>query len=133
MTVQCNEISQTVNELLIAFDNCKIVKPSDLTKLVELVAAVNICSNGGTPYNTLIEDLYEPEIDEVVTYPINNYHSINLMILEGKITKLIDGINVEFPTGTVLRHEVTTLNQTPFIFTAKAGSKIVVETLIETI
>ena len=39
-TIQCNEINQTVNELLIAFHDCVKIKNSDLTKLVELVAAV---------------------------------------------------------------------------------------------
>lgn len=133
MAIQCDNINQTINELLIAFDNCKVVKPSDLIKLVELVAAVNVCSNGGANYNTLIQDLYEPTIDEIVTYPINAYHSISVMILQGKITQTINGSTVEYPTGTVLNYDVSTLNQTPFVFVAKAGSKIVVETLIETI
>lgn len=133
MTIQCNEISQTINELLIAFDNCKIVKSSDLTKLVELVAAVNTCSNGGPNYSTLITENYQPDTNEIITYPINTYHSINIMVLEGTISRTINGETIVFPTGTVLRHEVTTLNQVAYTFTALTGSNIVIEYLIETI
>lgn len=133
MAIQCNEINQTINELLISFADCNKIQNSDLRLLVELIAAVSQCANGGPRYNTRIEENYQPETDLVVTYPINTYHAINIMILEGNITRTIDGETITFPTGSVLRHEVTTLNQTPYIFTAKAGSNIFVEYLIETI
>lgn len=41
MIIECNEISQTVNELLIAFQDCNKIKNSDLRKVVELISAVN--------------------------------------------------------------------------------------------
>jgi hypothetical protein len=130
--IQCNEITQSINELLIAFQDCNKVKNSDLRKLVELVAAVNTCSNGGPLYNTEVNELYEPLLDTIVTYPINTYHSISIMILEGTITETIGVTVVTYPTKTVLNTEFTTLNQTPTIFTVKAGSKVVVKYLIET-
>ena len=129
MAIECTQINQTINYLTNAFDNCHKVDSSDLQLLVELVAAVYNCNNGGTPYDTLITNNYQPEVDEVVTYPTDTYHSINIMILEGTISKLIGDETVVFPTGTVLRHEVTTLNQVPYIFTVKANSNVVVEYL----
>lgn len=127
--IQCNEIQQIGNELLIAFQDCKKINNDDLIKLVELVLAVNICSNGGPAYDTLIEEIYEPLVNEVVDYPIDTYHSISVMILQGTITRN----GVTYPTGSILDHEVTNLNQTAFEFTVNAGAQVVVQYLIETI
>jgi len=126
--IQCNEITQTVNELLISFQDCNKIKNSDLRKLVELVAAVNVCSNGGPLYNTLITETYEPLTNTLVTYPVNTFHSITIIVLEGNIIYN----TFTFPTGTTQNIEVTTLNQTVFEFTVTAGSKVMVEYLIET-
>jgi len=131
--IECNEINQVVNELLIAFQDCNKLKNSDLRRLVELVSAVNTCANGGVNYNTRIQELYEPIADETVIYPINTLHSISIMILEGNITQEIDSTIVTFPTKSVLNTEFTNLNQTEISFVVKAGSKVVVEYLIETI
>ena len=126
--IQCNEITQTVNELLISFQDCNKIKNSDLRKLVELVSAVNVCSNGGPLYNTLITETYEPLTNTLVTYPVNTFHSITIIVLEGNIIYN----TFTFPTGTTQNIEVTTLNQTVFEFTVTAGSKVMVEYLIET-
>lgn len=131
--IECNEISQTINELLISFQNCKKINNEDLVKLVELIAAVNVCNDGGPRYNTLVSESYSPIEDTTITYPIDTYHSLNIMIIDGNITRDISMSIVTFPTGTVLNHEVTTLNQTEYKFTIKAGSIVVVEYLIETI
>lgn len=131
--IQCNEIDQNVNYLLSAFEACKVPKASDMQLLVELIAAVNTCANGGTDYSTLITENYQPETDEVVSYPVNTYHAISIMILEGNITRTIEGETITFPTGTVLKHELTTLNQTTYTFTVLAGANVVVEYLIETL
>ena len=37
MIIECNEISQTCNELLIAFQDCNKIKNSDLRKMVDLI------------------------------------------------------------------------------------------------
>lgn len=129
MAIQCNEIQQIGNQLLAKFQKCKVVDPQDLHQLVELVLAVNICSNGGPSYNTLVEEIYEPIVDEIVTYPIGTYHSISVMIIQGNIERN----GVTYPTGSVLDHEVTNLNQTAFSFTVKAGAQVVVQYLIETV
>lgn len=126
--IQCNEIDQTVNQLLAAFQDCKKINPADLTLLVELVAAVQVCANGGTAYDVLNEDIYEPLTNQVVTYDVGSYHSISVMILEGTITRN----GVTYPTGSVLDHEVTNTNQIAFTFTVNAGAKVVVQTLTET-
>lgn len=128
MIIECNEISQTINELLIAFQDCNKVKNSDLRKLVELVSAVNICSNGGPLYNTLITETHEPLTNTLVSYPVNTFHSITIIVLEGNIIYN----TFTFPTGTTQNIEVTTLNQTILEFTVTAGSKVMVEYLIET-
>jgi hypothetical protein len=128
MIIECNEISQTVNELLIAFKDCNKIKNSDLRKLVELVSAVNTCSNGGPNYNTIVTNNYEPVSDEIVTYPINTFHAITIVVLEGSIIYN----TFTFPAGTTQNIEVTNLNQTSIVFTVKAGSKVMVEYLIET-
>ena len=41
MVINCLEINQVINELLIAFQDCNKIKNSDLRRLVELVSAVN--------------------------------------------------------------------------------------------
>lgn len=99
--INCNEINQTVNELLIAFADCKHIKNSDLIKLVELVAAVNTCSNGGTDYGIETTIIYEPEEDQIVTFPINSFHSFSIMVLEGNITETSNMTTIIYPTGTV--------------------------------
>jgi hypothetical protein len=129
MVIECNEISQVINELQIAFQDCNKIKNSDLRKLVDLVSAVNTCSNGGPSYNTLITDVYEPLTDTIITYPINSFHSITLMLIQGNI--LYNGVTL--PKGSVINIEFTTLNQTPFIFTALSSSKVMIEYQIETI
>jgi hypothetical protein len=129
MVIECNEINQTANELLISFQDCKKILNSDLRKLVDLVIAVNTCANGGPNYNTLISDTYEPVTNEVVTYPINTFHSITIIVLSGSIIYN----TFTFPAGMTQNIEVTTLNQTALTFTVTAGSKVLVEYLIETV
>jgi len=129
MIIECNEINQTANELLISFQDCKKILNSDLRKLVDLIVAVNTCANGGPNYNTIVTDSYEPITDELVTYPINTFHSITIIVLSGSILYN----TFTFPAGTTQNIEVTTLNQTQIEFTVKAGSKVSVEYLIETI
>jgi hypothetical protein len=131
--IQCNEITQTVNELLISFADCNKIKNEDLRKLVELVAAVNTCANGGVHYDTMIQEVYTPITDQVVTYPINTFHSISVMVIHGTISQTINSTTVNYPKGSVLNNTVTTLNQTSFSFKVKAGATVVVEYLIPTI
>lgn len=133
MSISCLEINQTINELLIAFQDCVRIKNSDLTKLVELVAAVNECANGGLHYDTKTQEIFEPLTDTVVTYPVNSFHAISILVLNGQITQTINTTVVTFPAGTTLNTEYTTLNQTAVTFTVKAGSKVVVEYLTQTI
>ena len=128
-TIECSEISQTVNELLIAFQDCNKIKNSDLRKLVELVSAVNTCSNGGIDYGKLLTNTYEPISDTVITYPINDFHSISVLVVVGEA--IYQGVT--FPIGGKIEIEFTNLNQQSFSFTAKAGSKIFVERIIETV
>ena len=131
--INCSEINQTVNELLIAFADCNKPKNEDLRKLVELISTVNTCANGGIDYGNETTVVYEPIVDELITYPINSFHSYSLMILEGNITELVDSTVITYPTRTVLNTEFTNLNQTPFEFTVLAGSKVVFKYLTETV
>ena len=133
MAIECNTISQIVNELTLRFQDCNKIKNSDLRLLVELVAAVNTCANGGKHYDTLISEVYEPISNQLVTYPINSFHSISITVLRGTIEQDANGTTVTFPKNTSLNLEVTTLNQTPYIFTVTAGSQVLVEYIIETL
>ena len=128
MAIECNEITQAANELFMAFQDCNKIKNSDLTKLVELVIAVNSCQNGGPLYNTIVVNTYEPVSNQVVNYPINSFHAITIVVLSGSI--IYNGFT--FPSGTTQNIEVATLNQTPISFTVKAGSKVMVEYIIQT-
>jgi len=128
-TIECSEISQTVNELLIAFQDCNKIKNSDLRKLVELVSAVNTCSNGGIDYGKLLTNTYEPISDTVITYPINDFHSISVLVVVGEA--IYQGVT--FPIGGKIEIEFTNLNQQLFSFTVKAGSTVFVERIVETI
>lgn len=128
-TIECSEISQTVNELLIAFQDCNKIKNSDLRRLVELVSAVNTCSNGGIDYGKLLTNTYEPISDTVITYPINDFHSISVLVVVGEAVYQ----GVTFPVGGKIEIEFTNLNQQLFSFTVKAGSTVFVERIVETI
>jgi hypothetical protein len=46
--INCSEINQSINELTLAFQDCNKIKNSDLRKLLDVVSAINTCSNGGT-------------------------------------------------------------------------------------
>lgn len=129
MPIQCNEINQTVNYLLTAFQDCQQLNASDMQLLVELVAAVNTCANGGPDYNTLINTIIEPDETEVVTYPIGDFHAISVVISSGSI--VYQGITLS--PGASINIEFTTTNQQAFTFTVNAGSKVLVERIIETI
>lgn len=129
MVIECNEISQTINELLIAFQDCNKILNSDLRKLVELVSAVNTCANGGPNYDTLVSATYSPSADQTVTFPINTFHAVTIVVLSGSIVYN----TFTFPAGITQNIEFTTLNQTPITFVVKAGSRVLVEYLIETV
>jgi len=129
MIIECSEINQVINNLLIAFQDCNKIKNSDLRRLVELVSAVNTCSNGGPSYDTIVTNTYEPLTDTVVTYPVNTFHAITIIVLQGSMVYN----TFTFSSGTTQNIEVTNLNQTPVTFTVKAGSKVMVEYIIETV
>jgi len=132
--IECNEISQTVNYLLTAFQDCKNLKAADMQLLVQLIAAVNTCANGGPNYSTVISETYNPEEDQLVIYPPNTFHSISVVVLSGTI--LYDtGAEVSpiIPAGSSINIELTTLNQQNFTFTVTAGSNVLVEYIVETI
>ena len=94
MAIECNTISQIVNELTLRFQDCNKIKNSDLRLLVELVAAVNTCANGGKHYDTLISEVYEPISNQLVTYLINSFHSISITVLRGTIEQDANGTTV---------------------------------------
>lgn len=126
--IQCSEINQNINYLLETFQDCSKLKASDMRLLVELIAAVNTCANGGTLYNTLVNNIYEPDETEVITYYPEDFHAISIVIVTGSI--LYQGITLT--PGTSINIEFTTTNQQPFIFTVNAGSKVLVERIVET-
>lgn len=122
--IQCNEITQNINELLIAFQDCNKTKNSDLRKLVELVAAVSSCANGGPLYNTLISVSYTTP--QTVTFLPNSFHSFSLNVISGSIE--YQGFN--FTAGSTRNIEYTTLNQSGVTFTINPGSTVLFEYLI---
>jgi len=131
--IECNEIQQVGNELITAFSDCKQIKNSDLVKLTELVLAVNTCNSGGVPYDTLIQETYTPITDTLVSYPVDTFHSISVMVIVGNIKQTINLTEVTYPTGTTLNATFSNLNQSVYEFTVVAGSTVVVEYLIETL
>ena len=127
MIIECSEINQVINELLIAFQDCNKIKNSDLRRLVELVSAVNTCANGGPDYNTLVSVSYTTP--QTIIFPINSFHSFSLNVISGSIE--YEGFN--FPAGSTRNIEYTTLNQTPVTFTVNSNSEVLFEYLIESI
>ena len=125
MIIECNEIQQEINYLLIAFQDCNKIKNSDLRRLVELVSAVNTCQNGGPNYDITIQETYDTP--QIVTFPINSFHSFSLNVLTGSINYY--GTN--FPAGSTRSIEYTTLNQSEVIFTVNSGSSVFFEYQIE--
>ena len=67
--------------------------------------------------------------DTIITYPIDNFHAISVLVVEGEA--IYQGIT--FPVGGKVELEFTNLNQQLFSFTAKAGSTIFVERIIKTV
>ena len=131
--INCSEINQTINKLLIAFADCNKIKNEDLRTLVELISTVNTCANGGVDYGIETIIVYEPVVDQIVTFPINSFHSYSIMVLEGNITQLVNLSTLIYPTNTVLNTEFTNLNQNVLEFTVLAGSKVVLKYLTETV
>lgn len=127
MVIECNEINQVANQLQIAFQDCNKIKNEDLRKLVDLIIAVNTCTNGGPNYDTLVSEEYTTP--QVVSFTANSFHSFSLNVLSGSIEYL--GFN--FPAGSTRNVEYTTLNQEIFTFTVNPGSTVLFEYLIETI
>jgi hypothetical protein len=125
--IECNEIQQTVNQLLIAFQDCNKIKNSDLRKLVELVSAVSTCSNGGPSYDTTVIDEYTTS--QIVTYPPNTLHSYSLNVISGSI----EYAGFILPAGSTRNVEYTNLNQDEIVFTVNIGSEVLFEYLIETV
>ena len=125
MVIECSEINQVVNELLIAFQDCNKIKNSDLRRLVELVSAVNTCANGGPDYNTLVSVSYTTP--QTIIFPINSFHSFSLNVISGSIE--YEGFN--FPAGSTRNIEYTTLNQTEISFIVNPGSEVLFEYLVE--
>lgn len=125
MIIECNEINQTINQLKIAFQTCHKFNNKDLELLVDLVAAVNKCANGGANYNTLITERYEGPSEIVV--PVNKLHSYTLAVLKGSV----EYDDFTFPRGTTRNVEFTTLNQTAFKYIVNPGSVVMFEYLIE--
>jgi len=127
--IPCENINQTVNYLLTQFQDCTKLKAEDMQLLVELIAAVNTCANGGLNYDTLNNDIYQPTVDEVITYPPNSFHSISVAVSSGQL--LYNGITLS--PGNSINLEFTTTNQLAFTFTALAGSTVLVEFITQTI
>lgn len=127
MIIECNEINQVANQLLTAFQDCNKIKNSDLRKLVDLVIAVNTCTNGGPNYDTLVNIAYNTP--QTVTIPPNTLHSYSLNVISGSI--VYAGFN--FPAGSTRNVEFTNLNQEAVVFTVNPGSQVLLEYLIETI
>lgn len=123
--MECNEINQVVNQLKIAFQTCKKIENKDLVLLVDLVAAVNKCANGGSSYNTLITEIYEGPAE--INIPVNFLHSYTLAVMRGSV----EYNDIRFPKGTVRNVEFTNLNQTAFKYTVNPGAKVIFEYLIE--
>jgi hypothetical protein len=123
MAIPCNEIAQAADELKMIFEACEVLKASDLQRLVDLVASVSICSNGGTEYNNTISDTLAPITGELIqTYPIGSYHNIYVRVIVG--TVIYNGITL--PVNSEIRDEVTSLNNTPFTITIPNGSEVLV-------
>lgn len=127
--IACDQVQQTINQLKIAFQDCTKLKASDMQLLVDLIAAVGTCSNGGTAYDYVYNDIYEPDEDEIVNYSVNSFHAISVVVTSGQI--IYNGITLT--SGTSINLEFTTKNQQAFIFTAKAGSKVLVEYITDEI
>jgi len=125
MPIPCNQITQTGNELIMAFEGCKIPKNSDLVKLVELIMAVNTCAGGGAKYNTLKSYTYE--FAEDVVWPVNSFHAWTLGVISGSI--FYDGFN--FPQGSTRSVEYTTTNAKEVKFKVNPGSVVYFEYLVE--
>lgn len=127
MAIECNEIPQTINELLIAFQNCKQVKNEDLVKLVDLVSSVYTCQGAGANYSTLISNTYNSEGS--VSFPSNSFHSFSISVLSGSI--IYQGAVLY--AGSTKNVEYTTLNYNPVSFYVNSGSTVLFEYIIATV
>jgi len=130
MTPENQGITNTINELLSRADKCGTVTNKDFTSIVNLIAMVSSEKGSGETYNTLIQESYKGNSEDVeVSYPVDTYHSISICVMRGTI--VYGGFT--FYEGTVRNIEVTTTNKTRTEFIVKAGSEVYVEYLIKTI
>lgn len=116
------EIQQKLNKLRIEFQSCKVPTHKELLDILDLISDVVECKGGGN-YNTLVEELYEEE--QVVSFPIDSFHSFSLNVMEGSME--YGGVN--FPAGTTRNVEFSTLNQVPVNFKVNLKSKVFIEYL----
>ncbi len=122
--IECEDIQDAIDQLSTSLHNCNKVKKSDAVTLLALIEAVNNCNNeGGLNYDTLVTNMFEPALNQDVTYPIDTFHSIIVIVLIGSIN-YYDAL---LPAGTTLNLEMTTLNKTALTFTVNAGSKVLVQ------
>jgi hypothetical protein len=113
-----------------AFADCNKIKNEDLRKLTELVMTVSTCANSGASYNTLETFNYTPEEgNEEITYVVNTFHAISIVVVAGSIIK----DNVTIPAGSSYNLEFTALNAQDFTFTVTNGSNVLVELIKEDI
>lgn len=127
MVIECNEINQVYNQLMMAFQDCNKIKNEDLRKMLDLIMAVNICSNGGPSYNTLENFIYTPLEDEIVSFLPETFHSIALVVSSGEVE--YQGITLS--TSAAINLEFTALNQYEFTFIVKAGSTVLLNLIKE--
>lgn len=127
MVIECNEINQVYSQLMMAFQDCNKIKNEDLRKMLDLIMAVNVCSNGGPSYNTLESFTYTPLEDEIISFLPETFHSISLVVSNGEV--IYDGITLS--TSAAINLEFTSLNQYAFTFTVKAGSTVLVNLIKE--
>lgn len=129
MPIECNQIQNTINYLLNTFQDCTKLKAEDMQKLVELIAAVNNCNNGGILYNTLVSETYDATTEDLnVNYESNIFHAITIVAVRGNI--IYD--NTELPQGASINLEFTNLNQFELDFIVPLGSKALVNYIIQT-
>lgn len=124
--IECSEINQTLSYLATTFQDCTQLKASDMQLLVATMTAIYNCDTGPN-YNTSIDNLFEPDEDTPIIYPINNFHAISVTVLAGQI----EYAGATLPTGSYISKEFSTLNQTEFEIIIKADARVLIERIVE--
>lgn len=119
--IECNEINEIFNEVLVAFADGNQPTNADHRKMMNVMRAMVECSNTEGDYDSLITNVYDKAQEVII--PANTLHSYTLCVMEGAIMYA----GLKFTKGSVKNVEFSTMNTSEIRFEVLKGAKVLFE------